>query len=89
MPGTMTAGTATAIQNRLFWRAGAGQASDRSVPSAGTETRHLQMNSDVLSAEQRLRALSLGVAAASVVLSAAPFAEPAEAANVWVRTNIG
>jgi hypothetical protein len=46
MPGMMTVGMVAAIQNRLFWRAGAGQASERWVPLRGG-TRHHGMGSDV------------------------------------------
>jgi hypothetical protein len=79
----MTVGMAAAIPNRLFWCAAAGHASERSVPSAGTETRHLQMDSDVLSAEQGLLGFIPLRCSGQRGLERAPFAEPAEAAIVW------
>ena len=79
----MTVGMAAAIQNRLFWRASAGEASERSVLSAGQKLGISRWTVMCCQLSSVCGALYFCVAVTSVVLSAAPFAAPAEAANVW------
>jgi len=77
----MTVGMAAAVQNRLFWCTGAGQASER-WSLCGTETRHLGMGRDVRT-EYRLQGFMPLRCCGQGDLDQGNIAESAEAANVW------